>query len=787
MQRSGIFLFLLVAFAFSCLCQVSVQQSCAVSNSGTAVNNGIAVGAPKVYDNRSLTLMLDSLNDQLKSVQTIDSKTLPAALNLLQGYQSQDVSRQVTGQISPPQQPAVTGGTGAAAAGASIPAPPDLLTAPKFTPSFGQSAADLLSDQVDLSYQIFNIRMILDRSLSDRLLTQGDAKYPRLQAVVGINVSVDPPRDAEDSVAIVEITLRPAKPDTTSRMSLVSMMPQEKTYNSAALSQKSTAFGGSAVASIIAVGYSERRRGQNFYLFRDNDTTAFEEMTNPGGNELRFGWQFRPVLGRKSVSPGLRQMFAVISVPQNDKAGVVASYQMLASVRTYWRHYDRKNLTTVARNQIHWWAHRPPATEGTLPQPYCVDVPTTSDLQQALTPQISDVSWTPTGSKKVMVSIRGWNFFQETKVIFGDKVFDKPDNGLYIKSDQAMDVIADAADLVQADGSVLGRYGPAVPLAANKSAPDSLHISALSNSVTVGGYFDLYVEVNQVLDKTLPLISINGAPIAGPYGKLECVQQNAICQHAGTVVIIARVSTDLVKEIKGTVRLRYPFYGPNWDASFSFDSLEQQFELIRAGKVNAAKSSLWIRRKGDGFYPPDGKDKATWCWLLQLPGLDPVNLTGPGLCTTTPKSSGDTDFHLLTGFLAQLTAKNESLQAPQLLLVSPDGSPVILPIPEDKNAKKEATPPKQSFSLNQNDSARLEFKPESSEDIKKIVKAYADGIACPIETSPKGDTLFVSITRAVTAKPGQVEIDFRDAKNEVVAIRVLAIKCTECSAKGTDK
>jgi hypothetical protein len=48
---------------------------------------------------------------------------------------------------------------------------PEMLAAPSFQPKYGLSANDLLSDQVNLSYQILNLRMLLERSLSDRLWT----------------------------------------------------------------------------------------------------------------------------------------------------------------------------------------------------------------------------------------------------------------------------------------------------------------------------------------------------------------------------------------------------------------------------------------------------------------------------------------------------------------------------------------------------------------------------------------------------------------------------------------
>ena len=62
------------------------------------------------------------------------------------------------------------------------------------------ASQDILGDQVNLQYQIFNLRLIMDRSLSDRI--QG--KHSKLQAVLGIPISLDPSRQALDSAAIVK-------------------------------------------------------------------------------------------------------------------------------------------------------------------------------------------------------------------------------------------------------------------------------------------------------------------------------------------------------------------------------------------------------------------------------------------------------------------------------------------------------------------------------------------------------------------------------------------------------
>jgi len=60
--------------------------------------NGISVGAPKVFDNRTLTLMLESLSATLQSQQNqfIDQKALAAAFGLLQGFRSSETSSNLT-------------------------------------------------------------------------------------------------------------------------------------------------------------------------------------------------------------------------------------------------------------------------------------------------------------------------------------------------------------------------------------------------------------------------------------------------------------------------------------------------------------------------------------------------------------------------------------------------------------------------------------------------------------------------------------------------------------------
>ena len=55
-----------------------------------AQDNGIHVGAPKVYDARALQLMMDDLEKSLQKTSFVDPKALAAALGNVQGYNSTD-------------------------------------------------------------------------------------------------------------------------------------------------------------------------------------------------------------------------------------------------------------------------------------------------------------------------------------------------------------------------------------------------------------------------------------------------------------------------------------------------------------------------------------------------------------------------------------------------------------------------------------------------------------------------------------------------------------------------
>jgi hypothetical protein len=466
--------------------------------------NGISVGLPKAFDNRTLTLQLQRLKQQLDQQQTTngfsDFKSVAAALNNLQGLSQRETSTSlsVTGSPTPSTSLTNTLNTGVVDTNGNplpntsttqnqvtnpgvTPAAPafdSFATLPSsFNPTFGPGASDLLNDQINLSYQIVNLQMLLDRAITDRIFPQAATGDTRLQTVLGFNVTLDPPRTANDAVAVVEVTLTPTP---AGEVSLVALMPQEKTYNAAALSSKSNAYSGAAMAGAFQVSGGLRKRSQVFYLYKDVDTLSYERMTPDG--TIVFGWMFRPVLGRRAVSPGLKQLFAVLALPQRDCRGPgkenSCALNLATTVRTYWKKYDHDTQTAFQRGEANrardvWYGlslgiARPQLFSHAGYLNYrdygMVRVGSTDEYQRQLTPTVTDLEWRSTGSKTATISVKGNNFFTDTQVLLGDTRFSESAGNMAIKSDQSFELASTLDQVAGGSGVIEGRYGLSTPL-----------------------------------------------------------------------------------------------------------------------------------------------------------------------------------------------------------------------------------------------------------------------------------------------------------------------------------
>ena len=736
-------------FVFSCLAgifvllpnagsQVKVEntQTRSRETPGPEINaRGIVVGVPKVFDDRTLTLMLEGLNTSLANVNVISQQPLAQAIGTVQGSRTHEQSNALTVQGSPTPgvQSQSTQNTAPNSSGAMVTTTNNqtTTTTPSVTPGvpwnsdmatlpsaytnlqYSMASSDLLSEQVNLMYQIFNIRMLLDRSLSDRLLWTKDphnntALKTRLQAVIGMNITVDPPRDAENAAAVVEVTFYRdgAKTQAATEkdgVSLVAMMPQEHTYNSAALNSKSTAFGGSAVAKVVSIGYTDRRRGQTYYLFRDNDTVSFERQTYPNSGAVTFGWVFRPVLGRKSVAPGLRQMFAVVSIPEDDMPSTSTEpIRMVANVHAYWKKYDQTTLTTAEPGEIRGWDKLLHALTLGITSPfapggetdirgYDVLVPRTSSYLDGLKPHMTDIEWKPVGTQRAVVSLKGWNIFQGTSVLLGDKVYSGPGDGLRLINDQSADLTTDIGSLA-AEGSLLGRYWPAQPLEFNPTAKSGLSFTPQwtpplggVTKVTLMPQFDrparpgprktCLVARDLAPDKLgMPIISVNGIARPGPYDFPahapgdDCLDivvyvpdppaQPVAAGAAATATAAPTAGTAPVSTPNplggntaqsssslGLVALRFPFRGPALTASARLYDPRTNFTAKNIAGKNEYQQ--YLVEKIDGPFLRDEIREAKGEWRL-IPGGPPLPLLD--VCDPSAAPAAASYFCLLTKY-----------------------------------------------------------------------------------------------------------------------------------------
>ena len=316
--------------------------------------NGIFVGDAKVYDDHSLQTLLNSLKSRLGQLSGLDQSTLVSRVGGLQGASVSQLGFSVQGSGMPlPGKTTTVTSPGQSQVTTSpqvSPAAPTLSSAPSFSqPStFSQSALNTLDEQMQLNYEIINLQMLLEGSLTDQYV--GGTNIGKRHATVGFPISITvPSKDYSDAVAEVEVTAcnGPGEFSEMERPSLMSILPREKTYNVATISNKFGSLGASAVvANVISVGASFLWGHQTYYLVQDQDTVAIQrplQNKDSGSSQcVTFAWQFRPVLGEKMVRQGLRQTFAQISFPPATSKGTEQHILGTVTVETRWLKYDRK-------------------------------------------------------------------------------------------------------------------------------------------------------------------------------------------------------------------------------------------------------------------------------------------------------------------------------------------------------------------------------------------------------------------------------------------------------------
>jgi hypothetical protein len=440
--RGSVLLILLFAFAEGAGAQgqsstsppASAQNAPEPNNSSAPVDsqkdsaNGIFVGEPKVYDDRSLQLLLNNLRTRLGQISGLDQASLTSRIGAIQGASATTLgfSMQANGTPAPgivttatqatPTTTETTGGststtpsstgttttvtapTGTTttttttsattatttasnqsvvnAPGSTLstqttspsvtPTPPNIANVPSFSlPSaFSPSALDVLGEQMQLSYEIINLQLLLEGSLNDQYVRGSHLMKPRTTLGFPISITAPSGDDYRNAVAEVEVTvcdppvLGPG--GLSEPPSLVTVLPREKTYNIASITNKSVSLGASGIiAGVISVGANFLWGHQTYYVVEDQDTVAVQRAPRKGvckaekvydadkkqwidAPELKpvtFAWQFRPVLGQKVVRQGLRQTFAQVAFPTYPPMKCTGTVH----IRTRWLEYDAKH------------------------------------------------------------------------------------------------------------------------------------------------------------------------------------------------------------------------------------------------------------------------------------------------------------------------------------------------------------------------------------------------------------------------------------------------------------
>lgn len=742
--------------------------------------NGITVGEAKAFDNRSLTLMLEQLNASLQAFNVV-SQNVVENLGTLQGESSTETEKSVRagwkwprgsepapGSARPAQDAGKTahlaGGaretgetTSESGASTAQPASSRLSSEkPNRAAGMGISAGDALTEQLNLAYQIFNLRILNERALSDRLhySESNPELQPRLQVVLGFQVSINPPAGMQDCAAVVEIGLK--MKDSDEPISIVALIPQEKTYNSAALSTKAESVDGSVVASVVKVGVSGSHSSKDLYLHRDADTIAFERIPKwragafwarkekaSSTPQTVFGWEFRPVLGRRTVSPGTRQMLAVVALPFADEGDRA---KLTVETRTYWRAYNRRRQTTAPR--WGWWPLSYPRARQVETAPRDLQILSTVEVQTALKPVVENVHWVDAGDGTAVVVVEGRNFFSGTEVIIGGISHRGPETGLVLKSDRAFEVRTAVAALGMGDVLLSGRFGPAVPLALppERLPAPAIHIDRRKLFLAAGGFRGLELVVcgmgNQpLLHRHLqglpnPVIYVNGRPVPTPYDYDDYSRPGTNQGQPYAVIVRASVPADFVQGGNPVVLFKVPFCGPDWVARAVITADAPKVERL------GGEQQETITIISPGF---DFEDKDNW-----IVSLD------------EDYALGSKEFKKLDRRRLQFTLPAKVMQSyPRLVLRSLGAdSSYVLDIPTEagrNNALAALDDSKGSPSVRKGKSAVVDWQGTALHEVTKVL---AGAEQLPFESYAQGQCLRVFLSTAQTAKAGKLDLTF---------------------------
>ena len=433
--------------------------------------NGIEVGSPKIYDDASLRMMLDATRAKLGAMTGLNQDALVSRLGSVSGatINQTQFGLQVTGGAGPSNSTTSTGATNSVTTNGSLPTgnttipgtvtvttdptqsvvttsatpptPPTVSSGLAFTPpsSVTPSSLDVLNEQMQLSYEMTNLELLLEGALSDRFVI--NQRFVKPKVTLGFPISLRTPVQFKDAVAVVEVEVTTSAqnlsdPNFPEPPAITALLPREKTYNVAAMTDNMYQIGGGAVVGSIGVAASYLKGHKILYLVQDQDTVALQRPDSGKANSTSFLWEFRPVFGQHFVRGGLKQTFVQLALPILDGVDCFGTVR----IRTYWRRFDQKN--GVSREVI--------------PESMLVSKKTFPIPRYDLTPTVGAITYEDLGDGTVLTTVTG-NYLAGTYVQLGPTRYDAGKNLLV--EDAGVKFTAPISALGQWTGHIVARSG----------------------------------------------------------------------------------------------------------------------------------------------------------------------------------------------------------------------------------------------------------------------------------------------------------------------------------------
>jgi hypothetical protein len=295
---------------------------------------------------------------------------------------------------------------------------------------------------MQLTYDVANLQLLLEGSLSDRFVKA--TRTVKRRTTVGFSVNFSPEKKYKNAMAVVEVEVTRPQNNVLDASSpeppaITALLPREKTYNVAAIKDRTTSIGAGVVTSVVAGGASWTGGRKTFYVVQDQDTVALRQPASDPTTKAAFSWQFRPVLGEALVRTGMRQTFVQLAVAVDNFAGCFGTVH----VRTYWRKYDQKN--GIAKDVI----------ADSIREQDVTPIPVFD-----LAPAIGTLQYEDLGNGQVQVAIGG-NFLSGTYIRIGNNYYREGSAGFTSETTQIR-FIAPAADIAVQQAYIVSRDGAEV-------------------------------------------------------------------------------------------------------------------------------------------------------------------------------------------------------------------------------------------------------------------------------------------------------------------------------------